>query len=113
MEVVRRAGLLALVCVSLAGCASPPPPDASATTAVERRKVATATGVAGAVAEALTPQETAEGPCRHVFEAVVGGTHAWVDDSADLPIVALCTVIRCVRCGEVRHECQQRRRRAR
>lgn len=40
-------------------------------------------------------------PCRHAFGP--HGTHSYVDPLTGMP--ALCAVVRCSKCGEIRHEC--------
>jgi hypothetical protein len=40
-------------------------------------------------------------PCRHTFGP--HGTHPYVDPLTGMP--ALCAVVRCTKCGEIRHEC--------
>lgn len=55
------------------------------------------------------PEQAQEAePCDHVWQALQDGTHGYVDPLTGLP--ALCTPLRCARCGQVRHECQGRRR---
>ena len=49
--------------------------------------------------------------CAHVWEALPRSTHYYQDPSSDLSSMLLCTPVRCPKCGLVRHECQQRRRR--
>jgi hypothetical protein len=45
-------------------------------------------------------------PCRHTFGP--HGTHTYIDPLTGLP--ALCAVVRCTKCGEIRHECGLGRR---
>jgi hypothetical protein len=46
-------------------------------------------------------------PCRHTFGP--HGTHTYIDPLTGMP--ALCAVVRCTKCGEIRHECERRKRR--
>jgi hypothetical protein len=45
-------------------------------------------------------------PCRHTFGP--HGTHTYIDPLTGLP--ALCAIVRCTKCGEIRHECGLGRR---
>src|SRR5437764_14430211 len=61
----------------------------------------------------VMPQPERAGPvdpskCAHVWEAMPRATHYYQDPSSDMPSMLLCTPVRCVKCGLVRHECQQR-----
>jgi hypothetical protein len=46
--------------------------------------------------------------CAHAWQQV--GMHAWTRDVNGMPSVDLCSVLRCAKCGEERHECSRRRR---
>lgn len=99
--------LLLLLAVLLGAC-SPTPQGDDAGTRVQRTKVSTSTGGAldaAPVQEAPPAEEDPNAPCKHVWEHVRQGTHAWVDETGDVPIVSLCTPIVCTKCGAVRHEC--------
>jgi hypothetical protein len=111
-----RARLLAVLLVGvlaatlLSGCRAAE--KESVTTGVTRTKVTRVTGTA-----ADTPEETVErslpgdNTCKHVWRAADRETHMYVDATYDLPMTALCTPIRCDKCGATRHECLRRMRR--
>jgi hypothetical protein len=47
-------------------------------------------------------EEPAE--CRHVWQQV--GVHGYTKMIHGIPSVELCSVLRCTKCGQVRHECR-------
>ena len=51
--------------------------------------------------------EPAPAACKHLYESYA--THSYRDPLTGLP--ALCAVVRCAKCGEIRHECQKGPRR--
>jgi hypothetical protein len=113
---VRRARFVwVALFVALGACTSGAKQDDAGTTIVERRKVSTSTG--GATASPEAPPEAnpddPNAPCKHAWVHLTRATHAWTDFSSGFEMVSLCTPIHCPKCGEVRHECEQRRRRAR
>jgi hypothetical protein len=110
---VRRAltvlvAILALL-AGAAGCRAPK--DDAGNTLVTRTKVSRVTGTAADTpAEADRPAEPGEGACRHAWRALDRETHLYYDTASEVPITALCTPIRCDKCGLVRHECVRLRR---
>jgi hypothetical protein len=110
---VRRA-LAVLVAVrgllaGAAGCRAPQEDAGSGL--VTRTKVSRVTGTAADTpAEPDRPGEPGEGACRHVWRALDRETHLYYDTASEIPLTALCTPIRCDKCGPVRHECVRLRR---
>lgn len=51
-------------------------------------------------------REPEDGPktCRHVWQQV--DVHAYTKVRHGVPSVELCSVLRCNKCGQVRHECR-------
>ena len=50
--------------------------------------------------------------CAHVWQQV--GSHPWRKPGMNgIPMMAMCAISRCTKCGKLRHECQQKRRRRR
>jgi len=41
--------------------------------------------------------------CKHVYEQI--GLHPYQQVRNGIPMGSLCTITRCLRCGEIRHEC--------
>ena len=41
--------------------------------------------------------------CKHVYEQI--GLHPYQQMRNGIPMGSLCTITRCLRCGEIRHEC--------
>ncbi len=47
--------------------------------------------------------------CAHVWEQI--GSHPWRKPGmGGVPMMAMCAISRCTKCGKIRHECQQKRR---
>lgn len=105
--------LLALAC-ALAGCAAPAAPASLdplfRAPSSEGRIEVDPTHAARTPRNApqpLDPRIEVPGqPCRHTFGP--HGTHTYIDPLTGLP--ALCAVVRCTKCGEIRHECGLGRR---
>jgi hypothetical protein len=115
-SVVRRSkticlfGLLVSLSGTLAACRAPQ--EEAGSTTVTRTRVSRVTGTA---MDTPPPEATADDlpgqKCKHVFHALDRETHMYVDTTYDLPMTALCTPIRCEKCGQTRHECVRQRRR--
>jgi hypothetical protein len=90
--VLLRAAILLVV--ALTGCASEP-------------KAGT-TVILPADAERVEAEEDPNAPCKHVWEQFAW--HTYEDRSTGVPVSQICVVTRCPKCGEIRHECQRRRR---
>ena len=41
--------------------------------------------------------------CEHMFEQI--GVHPYENIRNGVPSIELCTIMRCLKCGEIRHEC--------
>lgn len=100
-----RAPLALLAALALGGCQAP-----------ERQgslnPLWSAPGGEGALAPHAKPPEPKVDPalpetCKHLYEPY--STHLYMDPLTGGP--ALCAVTICRKCGEVRHECEPRRRR--
>ncbi len=49
-------------------------------------------------------EDDAPKTCRHVWQQV--GVHSYTKMIHGLPSVELCSILRCNKCGQVRHECR-------
>jgi hypothetical protein len=113
---VRRAAtttlLLGLLAAVLAFAACRAPEEGAGNTAVTRTRVSRVTGTA---MDTPPPEATADDlpgqACKHVWRASERETHMYWDTTYDIPMTALCTPIRCDKCGASRHECVRQRRR--
>lgn len=97
----RRTSLIAIA--TLCACSTSKESTNSAT--IERTPVYyDSTRSAGIVPSGATDPDASA--CPHAW--VAGKPHAFWDISFDPPMVALCTPVRCTKCGEERHECAPR-----
>jgi hypothetical protein len=110
LRVLRALLLVGLLCAVSAGCRAPKD-DPGTTTIVERTRVSRVTGTEMDTPPEATADDVAGQPCRHVWRAAERQTHMYWDTSGEIPMTALCTPIRCDKCGATRHECVRRRRR--
>jgi hypothetical protein len=99
----------AVLATGAAGCRAPS--QDAGNTVVTRTKVNRVTGTAADTPEGpQAPDEPGQGACRHAWRALDRETHLYYDTGGAIPLTALCTPIRCDKCGLVRHECVRLRR---
>jgi hypothetical protein len=104
-----RAALLGVLLGAAPGCRAPS--EDAGSTLVTRTRVSRVTGTVADTPPEATASDLPGQPCAHAWRASERETHMYVDASGEIPMTALCTPIRCDKCGASRHECVRRRRR--
>ena len=106
MGLFARTAALALTGVwfALSGCASKSDAREPVVTHIDYNS--TRDGPVMPKPESAEPSDAKK--CDHAWEAMPRATHFYQDPSSDLRQMLLCTPVRCMKCGLVRHECQPR-----
>jgi hypothetical protein len=109
VSVAARVAIVLLPSLAAAACASKPT-GGGGTAILERTPLRVDSTAAGAGRDApAEPVSSEPKGCAHAWLPDGEATHTYLDVASDPPLVALCTPLRCTKCGASRHECLRRR----